>query len=175
MSPFSHGAKASPYSDDKTSHTLLTLPPIIPLTSFSPSLALPQPPCPPLLCFRRTGVFPFQGLRACSSFCITQIPTHPALSPFMSSNKIQLLSNHFLLPYTLYRLCFVCFVFLHSTIVLSLFKIVDIFCILSRGFDLFLCLRYLEHLKAMLGTVQDWMDGWWMNEKVILLPPYMHF
>lgn len=54
--------------------------PIIPLTSFSPSFALPQPPCPPCYASEGPGVFPSQGLHTSSSFCIPQIPTHPALS-----------------------------------------------------------------------------------------------
>lgn len=137
MSPFSHRAKASPYGDYMTHHTLLTLPPHCPSDLIFHSLRPLPATLPSLLCFRSTRRVLFSGSPYLLFFCLKYaFPRylHTQLSPFMSSNKIQLLSNHFLLPYTLYRLCFFVFCFfLHSTILLALFKIVDTFCIVRAG------------------------------------------
>lgn len=133
MSPFSHGAKASPYSDDKTHHTLLTLPPHYPSDLIFPFLGPPPATLPSLLCFRRTRRVPFSG--SPYLFFLLHYPDTytPSSLPSCLRTKFSFsaITFSYLMPFIGFVLF--CFVFLHSTIVLSLFKIVDIFCILRAG------------------------------------------
>lgn len=128
MAPISHRAKASPYNDNMSHHTVDTPQPHYSADPIFYFLHHPPAILPSLQCFKNIRHVPFSVSVFALFFVWSIISPDICMAnspPFMSLSKIQLLSNHLPLPQQVKCPVYALFFSPYS---LPLFNVIDIFC-----------------------------------------------